>query len=232
MRTRALPTVLLIGTSIAFTGTRAAGDSAVPSGPAAVPAAAPIQPESLRVEFARKMRPEARPKVLAVARILVFDLAAHQHKERAAPRGGAKMPAFDLVAAARSRIAEAQYFGLANPQASDIEALVQIVMLEAAHDAEDDLKAALAAVRAVDKAKAGQREWREALKSDADLRKEDLQRIVSAMNDKKSALDDLRQEMAVNLQMAMDRKTKMLEMLSTILKKETDTAQNIVRNMK
>jgi hypothetical protein len=38
--------------------------------------------------------------------------------------------------------------------------------------------------------------------------------------------------MALNLQMTMDRKTKMLEMLSTILKKETDTAQNIVRNMK
>jgi hypothetical protein len=178
------------------------------------------------------MRREARPKVEAAARALVFDLAVQQHAERAASRGGAKPAPLDLVAAARARVVEAHYFGLVSPAGADVDALVQIVLLEAAHDADEDLKAALAAMRAAKNAKSLDKDKLASLRDDRDLGKEDYDRIVAALKDKKDALGDLEQDLSMRLQLAEQRRTKFLEILSNILKESSSAAQSIVKNLK
>jgi hypothetical protein len=45
-------------------------------------------------------------------------------------------------------------------------------------------------------------------------------------------MNDLSEEESMRLQMAMDRLSKVMEMLSNLLKKIDDTAQSITQNLK
>jgi hypothetical protein len=229
MRDHVPHVVVLLGLAALFAGAPAAADTATAPVPPAVTAAR-AQQEALRANLARQMRPAVRPKVEAAGRALVFDLAVQQHAEHAA-RSGPKPAPLDLLAAARARVSEAKYFGVENAQTTDVDALVQIVLLEAAHDADRDLEAALAAMRAANKAKTFERDKVASLRDDKELLKEDYDRIV-ALKDRKDALGELAEELALRIQLALERRTKFYEILSNIAKARDDLAKSVVKNMK
>ncbi|MCX6895860.1 MAG: hypothetical protein NTZ16_10260 [Verrucomicrobia bacterium] len=135
----------------------------------------------------------------------------------------------------------------------DIEALVFIVMMEATKDANEDLKALMAATKAANEKKAAQRQAAGNLKKDeagikAAARQEaagtastNLQIRAHAINVKPSArasaaqpdsMGDMSEEQQLRLQMAMDRRAKVEEILSNVMKKMSDTQSNIVGNLK
>ena len=233
MRHRTFFAASLLG--LALVGARAAADSALPPGPQSVSSAARNERESLRAQLVQKMRPDVRPRIASTARVLVFDLAVQQHKERTAPRTGPRPPPLDVVAAARAHIADAQNYGVVNAQAVDIDGLVQIVLLEAAHDADSDLRAALAAMRAAHRAKAKERDLVDKLRHEQELRKEDFERIAAVLKDKADdarALADLAEEMSTRLQLAQERQTKLASLLSSVLKQKADSAQSVIDKMK
>ncbi len=182
------------------------------------------------------MRPEARLKVQAASRALVFDLAGHQSRERANKMAAAGKP-FDLASAARARVAEAGNFGLVTPSGADIDALVQIVMFQATQDADADLRAVLAAMDAINKAKQAQREGVEAMRralaaEKEKLRQSDYDEISRAVTGKLDSMSEMGETESLRLQMAMDRVSKFMLALSNIMKKSGDTAEAIVQNMK
>ncbi len=179
------------------------------------------------------IKPSARSKIEATARVLIFDVAAAQHQARTAKTTAATKP-FDLGAAARARVIEAGYYGLEAPSTGDIDALVRIVMFQAAKDADADLRAVEAAMRAVNKAKEALRQGIAAEKALAGekLRKSDLDEITAHSKAGLDSLSELGETESIRLQMAMDRLSKMMTTLSNILKKNSDTAQSITQNLK
>ena len=59
-----------------------------------------------------------------------------------------------------------------------------------------------------------------------------IDRSVTLEAAKLDSLSELGEMESLRLQMAMDRLTKMMSTLSNILKKTSDTAQNLVQNLK
>lgn len=59
-----------------------------------------------------------------------------------------------------------------------------------------------------------------------------LQPIVNQLDQDLNAMNDMSQQQQLELQMAMDRRSKLEQTLSNIMKKQQDTASNIVSNMK
>jgi putative addiction module CopG family antidote len=164
---------------------------------------------------------------------------------------------------------------------SDIEALAFIVMMQAARDAEEDLKEIMNEMKAMNAAKRKLRELQKKIKCDianstgqmrlefgqsgmgserayhhalipvsdpcsesgmkfieTDLYKgriADVSILESIRDDLKDKLDSMSEmgEMeSLRLQMIMDRRSKLLETLSNILKKISDTSQSITQNLK
>ncbi len=132
----------------------------------------------------------------------------------------------------------------------DIETLTLLVMMETAQDAEKDLKAVMAEM------KAAQREAASKLKREesgikAAARQEytrpattnlqarpglvKSQSVDQAVDSTKAKLDsksELGETESLRLQMAMDRLSKLEATLSNLLKKASDTQSNIVNNLK
>jgi putative addiction module CopG family antidote len=167
---------------------------------------------------------------------------------------------------------------------SDIEALVQIVMMEAAQEAEAELRAILAETQARNAAKKALRELLGRVKRDqaanelrreyeaaldfsrglgserayhrvrlpvadpeapgglrwvaADLAGEKITRLsqldcaAAELQDKLDSLSEMSDMLSLRLQMLMDRRAKMMETLSNIMKKMGETAETLVGNMK
>ena len=166
----------------------------------------------------------------------------------------------------------------------DIEALVILVMMEAAEDAAEDLKALMEQMRSANAAKRGMRELICKVASDVaenigrpddgklvfkdgglggeaeyhrapvpspnpaceagvlmvatDLHpgkirtRAQLEAIREALEGRLDSLSEMSSVQALRLQMAMDRRSKMLEALSNIMKKASETQATIVQNMK
>lgn len=138
----------------------------------------------------------------------------------------------------------------------DIEALTLLVMTEAAQDAEKDLKAAMAEMKATNEKKAAQREAANKLKREesgikATARQEYTrpattnlqvrpglvkpQSVDQAVDSTKAKLDsksELGETESLRLQMSMDRLAKLEATLSNLLKKISETQSNIVNNLK
>ncbi len=153
----------------------------------------------------------------------------------------------------------------------DIEALAFLVMMQAAKSAQEDLKAIIAKVKAVNEQKAKQRELLSKMQQQRTMtaiqldsfkllqnrtlalqqgrnadsikfvrssgRNQQVSKAdIDAIKDKlKSDLDSMSEmgEMeSLRLQMAMDRMSKMMSTISNLLKKISNTADDIVQNLK
>jgi hypothetical protein len=97
---------------------------------------------------------------------------------------------------------------------ADIEELAFIVLMEATQDQDNDLRQIMAQTKATNDSKAALRQQQQ------------------AMSDKKDSLSDMSEMQQMRLQMAMDRRSKMVEALSNMMKKMSDTDNSIIKNMK
>lgn len=107
------------------------------------------------------------------------------------------------------------YPNLGSMADGDIMALAFIVMMEAAKSAQEDLKSVMDGVKTINKQKQSLRESTNA----ADKQKLD-------------SLSEMGEMESLRLQMAMDRKSKLMSTLSNLLKKESETSSNIIQNIK
>jgi hypothetical protein len=116
----------------------------------------------------------------------------------------------------------------------DILELVYVVTLQAAEDSEAELKVIMDEIR---RRNERLRRWR---KLTADLKAhrdgavdENLIRSAGAViTDQLSSLSEMTEQTSLRLQMAMDRRSKFIEALSNLLKKQSDTASGIISNLK
>jgi hypothetical protein len=133
----------------------------------------------------------------------------------------------------------------------DIEALVFIVLMEATKQADADLHETMAQVKAENDKKAKLREAMDA-KREADAAAKpsapvqpqimlaqprlQLAKPVSVdtapIKDQKDSLSDVGEMNSLRLQMLMDRRSKLMEALSNLMKKQSDTASTITQNLK
>jgi hypothetical protein len=134
---------------------------------------------------------------------------------------------------ARARLA-GQVYGDA-----DIEALAFLVLMQASRQAQDDLREIMDQVKDANQAKAGQREAarsRTALAAQARL---DYAHAIApaapatvAAPARADGIGDLGEHRQLQLQLAMDRKAKLEQALSNLMKKSSDTAATISGNLK
>jgi len=139
---------------------------------------------------------------------------------------------------------------LGNMNDNDIEALAFMVLMQAAKSAQEDLKAVMAGVKAINAEKAKQREQAANLNKEktATVDKSDRQNIqvkkdspskftispemVKKMDIQKDELGELTEEQQLKLQMYMDRQSQLEQAISNILKKIADTQNQIIQNIR
>lgn len=131
---------------------------------------------------------------------------------------------------------------------TDIDQLVQMVMMETASDAEQELHDQLAEMQGILRQKRAQREATQKMHenrsaqpataqtqfkpSQTRITRADLAVDVPLASDGNANLDDMSEEQQLKLQMVMDRRKKALETMSNLAKKESDTANSIIGNLK
>ena len=134
---------------------------------------------------------------------------------------------------------------LGSMQDGDIMALATFVMMQASKSAQEDLKAIMAGVKAVNAAKARQRELlgiNSKQRADADMLDGDsfviaiaslqVDAMLAETQDDLDSMGALGEMQQLRLQMVMDRRAKMMSALCNIMKKIADTQDNIVSNLK
>ncbi|RTL60434.1 MAG: hypothetical protein EKK37_06260 [Sphingobacteriales bacterium] len=142
------------------------------------------------------------------------------------------------------------YNALGNLNDADIEAIAFLVMMQAAKSAQQDLKDIMGQVKKINDAKASQRQKTNELKQssaqmktqaragyqNADslkpLRAATVAKQVSEQKDKKDNMADLSEEQQLKLQMIMDRRSKAIQAISNMMKKLSETEENIIKNIK
>lgn len=132
---------------------------------------------------------------------------------------------------------------------ADVESLVQLVMMESVRQADADLRDMMAQMREANARKARMRDMaaaqREAKKGLSDEARAEysrpegkavcvdppcqFSRIAAPATDSMSEMNEMEQ---MRMQMAMDRKSKAMQALSNLLKKNSDTAATITSNLK
>lgn len=135
---------------------------------------------------------------------------------------------------------------------ADAEALAFLVLMEASRDSESDLKSIMEETKAANAAKAKQRTALQAsgsskagIQDDSRVSIQNTSRpltrpvppraVDSIQDDSRNRLDstsELGEMASLRLQMAMDRRSKMMEALSNLMKKQSDTSSSIVSNLK
>lgn len=125
---------------------------------------------------------------------------------------------------------------------ADIEAVAFVVLMQAAKSAQEDLKAIMTGVKAINEAKEKTHKSfgkSPSLKGDYDF--ESTFQLMSTLwlMQLEAELDDIRGDMAetseidqLRLQILMDRVAKLMSTLSNMVKKCADTNSQIVRNLK
>ncbi len=103
----------------------------------------------------------------------------------------------------------------------DIQALVFIALMESAKGAEEDLRGQLEQLQAANQAKAKQREAHALLQGER-------QRLAGG----KDSVSDMSQMQPLRLQVYAERRNKLYETLSNMMKKAGDTDSTIVGNLK
>jgi hypothetical protein len=149
---------------------------------------------------------------------------------------------------------------------TNIEALMFLVLMEAAKSAQEDIKAVMASIKSINEKKKKQRQALKEMQSGKStvqtnvqldslkraiylveptgriepvrpvairkLAKTDIEQAIGEIRDKHDSLSELGEMEQLRLQMAMDRLSKMMATLSNLLKKISDTAQQITQNLK
>jgi hypothetical protein len=160
----------------------------------------------------------------------------------------------DYMAVARASLGSSSVLG--NMSDGDIMALAFLVLMEASKSAQEDLKAIMAGVKAINAQKAAARatlaainaakasqkpcaklECLDAIAASADYTKADLDAVKQALEplpegQRTGKLSELGELQQMRLQMFMDRQAKMTETLSNLLKKISDTSSSITSNLK
>jgi len=114
--------------------------------------------------------------------------------------------------------------------AADIEALTFVILAEAASGAEGDLKAAAAQLQAETASKQRLREQLAA--TDYATAPSETVKQQGSLNAQLNAVNDLSELQSIQLQLAMDRRSKLLATLSDLEKSLEDTQQAILQNLK
>jgi len=136
--------------------------------------------------------------------------------------------------------------GLGTLGSADIDALIQAIMLQAGRDAADYLRSQIDEMKTRNAQKATQRQNQASLRAAGAANRAALAQVYNLDDSKRASLDNLVDNMkndldsmsemgeaeSLRLQMAMDRLSKMMETLSNVLKKSSDTAQSITQNLK
>jgi hypothetical protein len=123
--------------------------------------------------------------------------------------------------------------------ANDVNALAFIVMMEASKAAQDDLKAIMAKVKAINSQKKKLRELiKEKQSGNLDFEATfhvmavGMDALIDQMKNDLDSMSEMGEMESLRLQMAMDRLSKMMSTLSNLLKKISDTASQITQNLK
>jgi hypothetical protein len=130
----------------------------------------------------------------------------------------------------------------------DIMALAQLVMMQAAQEAADDLRAQMQAIKDGQKQRtalrgravvqgagnlaAGQARPAPTLSVLDRPTRTSLNQQFNELKTEMDSLGDLSEEQSLRIQMYMDRYAKFMEMLSNMMKKASDTQAGIISNMK
>lgn len=136
------------------------------------------------------------------------------------------------------------------PSNTDIDELVLLVMMQTARDADQDLKTMAAQLNEINRRKEALRRARAQVEKSAaqDVRSQpravarpvthqplpraEFDTKLAGARNSPAALNEMGEMESLRLQMAMDRLSKMMSTLSNVLKKQSDTANEITRNIK
>ncbi len=105
--------------------------------------------------------------------------------------------------------------------AADVETLIMLVMTQCAKDAQADLEALLAQMKATNAARRAQRQAATA-----------MNQAAAAVRAKADSLYDLTEGEMLQLQQAMDRKSQLEQMISNVMKAGADAASAAIVNLK
>ncbi|HSO36105.1 MAG TPA: hypothetical protein VLT33_26440 [Labilithrix sp.] len=224
----------------------ALGDPArIPAGTAMAPTA-PTTPRLEGVLEARRAKMVAGLKPGMRARL---DGPIQDVLRSAQPVPG--KPAPDLMAVSRSSLAV-----LGNMAGADIEALAFLVLMEATKSAQDDLKAIMAEVKAINARKSALRaalaaltasrasqkpcltlDCLDAVPASAEFTKGDLEAVKQTLApvpepQRDAKLSELHGQSQIRVQILEERRQKMSEALSRLMKKISDTSSSTTSNMK
>lgn len=115
----------------------------------------------------------------------------------------------------------------------DIMELVFLILLQATEDAEADLRAIMDELRRRNERLCRWRKLIARLDMHRDAADKDLVRSAgAAIADQLDSFSEIGEQMQLRLQNAMDRRSKFLEAVSNLMKKQSDTASAIVSNLK
>jgi len=115
----------------------------------------------------------------------------------------------------------------------DVEAIAFLVIFEATKSAQEDLKAIMAQVKAIQAAKRCKAlPCVKALQPTAEYGQREIDKVVVNMKNDLDSLSEMGEMESLRMQMVMDRLSKMMTTLSNLLKKMSDTAQGITQNLK
>jgi hypothetical protein len=115
-----------------------------------------------------------------------------------------------------------------NPGSNDILAIAFLVMMQAAQDADRDLKAIMEETRATNESSRKPREKTAQQKSTLSPARQGS----SAMEKGGPAANEMSEMISMRLQMTMDRRSKFISTLSNIMKKISTTQDTLVQNLK
>lgn len=141
------------------------------------------------------------------------------------------------------------YNTLGNLNDADIEAIAFLVLMQAAKSAQEDLKSVMGEVKSINNNKAAQRQQAGMLKkSSANINstvkpeyrvadslktsKTNLALKTADLKDKKDNMNDVSSEQQLKMQMTMERRSKMTEAISNLMKKVSETEQSVIQNLK
>lgn len=117
----------------------------------------------------------------------------------------------------------------------DIEAVCFLVLMQASKDAGEDLKTIMDGVENINKQKDAQRKNMQAISHPNNTLSKNENTIQSNPKlapVKKDSLSNLSEMQQIRLQMAMDRRSKLISTISNIMKKISDTQNQILQNLK
>lgn len=189
---------------------------------------APAGAEALRTKLVAALRPDARAKLPATTTAYLAKMKV-------------KDAAFAPEAIARDVLVANGHLGYASRAPADVEALVLIVLLEASKEAEQDLRAEMERVAEINRHKQAVRDAIAQCKRDraclkdakppAGLTKAAFDKLVVLELDG-GGLGPAAEANQIQLQTKQDRRRKLLETLSNVMKKLAQTSEGIVGNLK